>query len=106
MVKQLLIFSFESQDKTCSVVTGQRGDYVPDTRLGVRVKVNPQHPRGEVQRSRQVRSDDWLGGDPDVLLGGEPQPLCHPYQLLAFLLSGVQYEYSVLCPLQLGIIRG
>ena len=75
------------------------------TRLGISVEVNPQHPRGEVQRSRRVCSDDWLGGDPDVLLGGESQLSSHPHQLLAFLLSGVQNEYSTLSPLQLGIIK-
>ena len=75
------------------------------TRLGVRVKMDPQHSRGEVQRSGQVCSDDWLGGDPDVLLGGESQLSSHPHQLLAFLLSGVQNEYSTLSPLQLGIIK-
>ena len=74
------------------------------TRLGVCVEMDPQHPGGEVQRSRQVCSDDWLGGDPDILLGGQTQSLRHPHNLMGFLLSGVQYEYSVLSPLQLRII--
>ena len=74
------------------------------TRLGVRVKMDPQHPRGKVQRSGQVCSDDWLGGNPDILLGDQTQSLSLPHNLMGFFLGGVQYEYSVLRPLQLTII--
>ena len=87
----------------CSVAT--LPSRTPDsTRLGIRVKVDPQHPRGKVQWSSKICPDDRLGGDPDVLLGGEAQPPGHPHDLVTLLLSGVQYEYSVLSPLQLEII--
>ena len=87
----------------CSVATlpSRTSD---STRLGIRVKVDPQHPWGKVQWSRQICPYDRLGGDPDVLLGGQTQPLGRPHSLMGFLLSGVEYEYSVLSSLQLGII--
>ena len=63
--------------------------------------MDPEHSGREVEGSGQVRSDDGLGRDPDVLLGGETHLPRLPQDFMAFFLSGVKYEYSVLSPLQL-----
>ena len=71
------------------------------TDLRVRVEVDAQHPGGEVKGGDEVRSDDGLSHDPDVLLGGQSHLLGLPQDLMPLLLSGVKYEDSVLCPLHL-----
>ena len=87
MCLQLLIFTLECH----------RGL----TDLRVRVEMDAQHPGGEVKGGDEVRSDDGLSHDPDVLLGGQSHLLGLPQDLMPLLLSGVKYEDSVLGPLHL-----